>query len=104
MNYTLKYSIQDGLLTSDTGRIIIYKDCILRSKGPSMDHNDLCFAFARTYGFSSSEVRSKASRYYYRQISANELIISPVRKIDQIDAQQNPKLFDRLIQSEFGRS
>ncbi|PIE98766.1 MAG: hypothetical protein CR988_01615 [Treponema sp.] len=68
-----------------------------------MDHNDLCFAFARTYGFSSSEIRSKASRYYYRQISANELIISPVRKIDQIDAEQNSTLFNKLIQNEFGK-
>ncbi len=101
MKWTLNYSIQDGTLSRDTGRLIFYKNCMMKSIGPSMDHNDLCFAFARRYRFSSSEVRSKASRYYYRQSRKDFLTVSPVRKIDGIDVQNNQRVFDMLIQETF---
>jgi hypothetical protein len=103
MNYRLNWSIQDGKLSPDTGRIIVYGNFIIHSNGPSRDHNDLITSFAARYRVSRDEVASKGSRFYWRPMQKGLITISPVRKIDEDWACNHVELFDKLIDMEFGK-
>jgi hypothetical protein len=103
MNYRLDWSIQDGKLSADTGRIIVYGDGIIRSNGPSRDHNDLITSFAARYRLSRDDVASKGFRFYWRPVQKGLITISPVRRIDEDWACNHVELFDRLIDLEFGK-
>jgi hypothetical protein len=103
VNYRLDRSIQDGKLSADTGRIIVYGDGIIHSNGPSRDHNDLITSFAARYRVSRDDVASKGFRFYWRPVQKGLITISPVRRIDEDWACNHVELFDRLIDLEFGK-
>jgi hypothetical protein len=103
MNYRLNWNIQDGKLGADTGRIIIYGDGIIHSNGPSRDHNDLVTSFAARYRVSRDDVAGKGLRFYWRPVQKGLITISPVRRIDEGWACNHIKLFDKLIDMEFGK-
>jgi hypothetical protein len=103
MNYRLDWSIQDGKLSADTGRIIVYGNGIIRSNGPSRDHNDLITAFAARFHVSRDEVASGGYRFYWRPAAKGLITISPVRKLDEDWACNHVEMFDQLIDREFGR-
>ncbi|QEJ94057.1 hypothetical protein [Treponema phagedenis] len=101
IDWTFDWSIQDGKLAPDIGRIVMLGECVIYSNGPAQDHNDLCFALAAKFGLSNSVTRSSAFRFYYRKLKSDLLQISPVRKIDYDFVKNNPRLFDANIQSCF---
>ncbi|MDR1316643.1 MAG: hypothetical protein LBK13_07185 [Spirochaetales bacterium] len=101
MNYRLNWDLKDGKLSFDTGRLIVYNNQIIKSNGPSRDHNDLITAFAARYRLNRSDVASNAYRFYWRPNSKNEITVSGVRKIDTDWACDHIQTFDRLIDSLF---
>ncbi|MDR2053371.1 MAG: hypothetical protein LBP80_08145 [Treponema sp.] len=103
MNYRLNWSIQDGKLSPDTGRIIVYGNGIIRSNGPSRDHNDLITSFAARFRVSRDEVASKGCRFYWKPVQKGLITISPVRRIDEDWACDHIELFDKLIDLEFDK-
>jgi hypothetical protein len=103
MDYHLNWSIQDGKLSSDTGRIIVYGNNIIHSNGPSQDHNDLITAFAARYRVSRDDVASKGYRFYWRPLKKGLITISPVRKLDENWACGHIELFNKLVDVEFGK-
>jgi hypothetical protein len=103
MNYRLDWSIQDGTLSADAGRIIVYGDGVIYSKGPSRDHNDLITSFAARHRLSRDDVASKGFRFYWKPVQKGLITISPVRRIDEDWACNHVELFNRLIDMEFGK-
>ena len=104
MDYRINWSILDGKLDYDCGRIVIYKTVGVKSNGPSRDHNDLITALAAKYRISRSEVASNASRYYWRPTqNRNIIIISPVRKIDENWCYDKNELFNKVIDDLFDK-
>jgi hypothetical protein len=103
MNYHLNWSIQDGRLSPDTGRIIVYGNDIIHSNGPSRDHNDLITSFAARYRVSRDDVASGGFRFYWRPVEKGLITISPVRKIDEDWACNHIGLFSKLVEVEFGK-
>jgi hypothetical protein len=102
MNYRLDWSILDGKLSADTGRIIVYGEGIIHSNGPSRDHNDLITSFAARYRVSRDNVAAKGYRFYWKPVEKGRITISPVRRIDEDWACNHVELFARLIDLEFG--
>jgi hypothetical protein len=103
MLYRIDWSIQDGKLGADTGRIIVYGNGIIHSNGPSRDHNDLITSFAARFRVSRDDVAGKGFRFYWRPVTKGLITISPVRRIDEDWAYSHVELFDRLIDMEFGK-
>jgi hypothetical protein len=103
MDYRLDWSIKDGKLSPDTGRIIVYGNGIIHSNGPSRDHNDLITSFAARFRVSRDEVASRGYRFYWKPVHKGLITISPVRKIDEDWVCDHVEMFDRLIDMEFGR-
>jgi hypothetical protein len=100
--YSLNWDIQDGKLSPDTGRLVIYKGFSIKSNGPSMDHNDLITALASSIKESRSNVAGNAYRFYWKPASQGRITVSPVRKIDMDWAQDNQDVFNRIIKDNFG--
>jgi hypothetical protein len=75
-------TLQDGKLTPTSGRIVIYKDAIEVSQGPSRDHNDLLRALASKFRLPKDLVISGAARLYWDH-TGKDIVICPVRKIDE---------------------
>jgi hypothetical protein len=103
MNYKLNWAIQDGKLDYNTGRIIVFEGKAIKSNGPSMDHNDLIFAFARKFGYTRNDIASKVYRFYWKPLAKGLINISPVRRIDEDWACDNIEKFDIIVDSVFGR-
>ena len=101
MDYILNWSLKDGKLDYQTGRIVIYGDQGIFSNGPSLDHNDLIAAFARRNGIDLSSVMSKAYRFYWKPDRKNLIFISPVRRIDEDWVLGNVERFDKIIDELF---
>jgi hypothetical protein len=89
---------KDGYLGRNSGRIIIYDDCVLISNGPSIDHNGLLRAFASRYRFPKDEVISNAMRLYYT-IENGKMIVSECRRIDGDMFERKEKYLIELIQN-----
>jgi hypothetical protein len=103
MNYRLNWSLQDGKLSPETGRIIVHGNAIIHSNGPSRDHNDLITSFAARDRLSRDDVASKGFRFYWKPVQKGLITISPVRKIDEDWACNHVEIFDKLIDLEFGK-
>ena len=82
MNIYFGKTLQDGKLTSTSGRIVIYKEFIEISWGPARDHNDLLRALASKYKQPKDAVISNAIRLYWDR-SGKGIIVCPVRKLDE---------------------
>jgi len=102
MNVYFNKSIQDGSLTPDTGRIIIFKEFITHSNGPSRDHNDLLRSLAAKYHLPKDEVISKAIRLYWKPAKEG-ITVSPVRKIDDDDFCRREDFHIEMLQREFAK-
>lgn len=99
MKYFLSSSaIQDNYLTPNHGRIVIYGDKMLFSRGPSQDHNDLLRALASRYNLDRDEVIAKAIRLYYLR-KDNSFIISERRKLDYEMLMSNLEFYSKIIKS-----
>jgi hypothetical protein len=103
MDYRISWEIQDGKLDYDTGRIVTYDGEIIKSNGPSRDHNDLITALASRIRAPRSDVASNASRFYWRPLRKGAITISPVRRIDEEWAYNHIEEFDELIDRAFDR-
>jgi hypothetical protein len=103
MNYQLNWSIQDGRLSPDTGRIIVYGNYIIHSNGPSQDHNDLITSFAARYRIPRDNAASGGFRFYWRPVKKGLITISPVRKIDEDWVCNHIEFFNKLVDLEFGK-
>jgi len=88
--------LQDGSLTHDAGRIVIYEDCIDFSIGQSRDHNDILRSLAVRYRIPRDELISNAIRLYYRY-SRRDIVVCPVRKIDKLEFESRQQYYERLI-------
>jgi hypothetical protein len=97
MNYLFGWAIKDGTLGPDVGRLIVYKKHGLKSNGPSRDHNDLLRAFAAAYQMNKDDVISNASRFYWKYQNKENIIISPVRKIDEDWAYSHKQEFVNIL-------
>jgi hypothetical protein len=95
--YYGKY-IQDGSLDSHCGRIVIYKGNILHAQGPSADHNYLLRSLAARSRENRDAVIGGAVRLYFTR-EGGDVIISPVRKIDDDDFLAHEKEYAALIKS-----
>ena len=84
MNINFCKTLQDGKLTTTTGRIVIYKNYIDLSRGTSRDHNDLLRSLAAKYKLPKDDVISNAIRLYWDYEDKTGIIVSPVRKIDEV--------------------
>jgi hypothetical protein len=101
MRFQFSWSIQDGKLDFDTGRIVIFNNYILHSLGPSKDHNDLLKALAAKYHLDRDAVYAQGHRFYWKPAN-NGIFISPVRKIDEDWVYNNPQFFKAIIDRDFG--
>ena len=99
MNIFFGKQLQDGKLTPTTGRIVIYKNYIDISRGPSRDHNDLLRSLASKFKLNKDEVISNAIRLYWDYKSKDAIIVSPVRKLDEDMYYMNQEFHDKLIGS-----
>jgi len=103
MDYRISWAIQDGKLSYDTGRIVIYQGLAIKSNGPSRDHNDLVRALASKYKIPKEKVGQNGYRFYWRPEGRKLITISPVRKLDENWAYDNLELFNELIDILFGK-
>ena len=83
MNIIFCKILQDGKLTPTAGRFVIYGNYIEISRGPSRDHNDLLRSLASKYRLPKDDVISKAIRMYWDYKDKLNVIVSPVRKLDE---------------------
>jgi hypothetical protein len=88
--------IQDTKLSEEYGRIVIYKDELEYSSGPSRDHNDLLRSLASKYKFNKDEVIGNAIRLYYLRYD-DTIIVSERRRIDYEELSRNMKYYGELI-------
>jgi hypothetical protein len=95
-------TLQDGKLTPTAGRIVIYKDTIEISRGPSRDHNDLLRALASKTRQPKDQVISNATRLYW-DYKGGDIVICPVRKIDEDQFYAHKELNEKLINSALKR-
>ena len=105
MEYVFDKSLQDGALSPDTGRIVIYPEqgyepVGYKSVGKTRDHNDICIALASKYRLKRSDVVGNALRYYWKPMG-KFIIISPVRQIDETWMYNNKKQFNEIIDELF---
>lgn len=91
-------AIQDSHLDYNSGRIVIYEDQAISSRGNGQDHNDLLRALARRYGFPAQDVISNAIRLYYKKTD-DKLIVSERRKIDYDMMERNLNYYSKIILS-----
>ena len=82
MNVIFNKTLQDGKLTPTAGRIVIYKEFLEVSRGPSRDHNDILRSLASKYKLHKDQVISNAIRLYWDRKGDN-IIVCPVRKLDE---------------------
>ena len=82
MNIIFNKTLQDGKLTPTAGRIVIYKEFIEVSRGPSRDHNDILRSLASKYKLPRDDVISNAIRLYWDR-NEDTIIVCPVRKLDE---------------------
>ena len=94
-------TLQDGKLTPSSGRIVIYKEFIEVSWGPARDHNDLLRALASKYRQPKDLVISNAIRLYWDR-KGGDIIVCPVRKLDEHDFFANEELHGKLIEAACG--
>ena len=99
MNINFGKYIQDGKLEATTGRIVIYKNYIDISRGPSRDHNDLLRSLASKYKLNKDDVISNAIRLYWDRKNKDSIIVSPVRKLDEDMYYANQDFINKLINS-----
>lgn len=92
--------IQDGKLDHTCGRIIIFEDHIMVGRNRAMDHNYLLRALAARDKLNKDDVISNALRFYYKQEN-NEIIISPVRKLDEDQFERKLEFYAKLIKNNF---
>lgn len=97
--YKAGYS-QDGYLSPQQGRIVIYGDKMAFSHGNHPDHITLLQSLASKYHLDKNKVISEAIRLYYK-IENNVMIISQNRRIDEDMLLQNPAFYAHLIQDRF---
>lgn len=97
MNILFCKQLQDGKLTSTTGRIVIYKNFIDISRGPTRDHNDLLRSLASKFKLNKDEVISNAIRLYWDYKNKDSIIVSPVRKLDEDLYYSKQELHEKLI-------
>lgn len=84
--------IQDGNLSNNEGRIVIYKDYILVGFNSNMDHNYLLRGLASKYSLHKEEVISNAIRLYFRfENDLDRCIVCGRRKIDDEEFEKNYK-------------
>jgi len=87
MQIIFNKSLQDGKLTKTAGRIVIYKEYLEISRGPSRDHLDLLNALARKFRLPRDPVISNAIRLYWDRVNTaadkNVIVVCPVRKLDE---------------------
>ena len=100
MSIIFNKSIQDGKLSSGTGRIVIYKEFIDISHGPSRDHNDLLRSLSSKFKLPKDAVISNAIRLYWERRGTN-IVVSPVRKLDEDDFYAREEFHTKLIVSLF---
>jgi len=91
-------TLQDGKLTSTSGRIVIYKEFLEISRGPSRDHNDLLRALASKFKLPKDLVISNAIRLYWDRKGEN-IIVCPVRKLDEDDFFAREEFHTKLIEA-----
>lgn len=91
---------QDGYLSPDQGRIVIYNERILFSHGNHPDHITLLQSLAAKYHFNKDDVISGAIRLYYK-LEGNTIIISQNRRIDEDMLLSNTQSYAKLIQEQF---
>jgi len=103
IDYEFSWKIQDGKLSYDTGRIIMYDGLGVKSNGPSRDHNDLIASFASKYRIPKSEVMSNGYRFYWRPLERGKINISPVRRIDEDWFCNHLKEFNYILDDLFKR-
>ena len=96
MKYYYGRHIQDGYLGLNCGRAVIYRGNILHANGPSADHNYLLISLAARIVEDKHKVLSEASRFYFMRDNG-DIIISPVRKIDDDDFERNRELYISLF-------
>ena len=72
---------KDGTLHAKQGRVVIYMDRILVSRGNTPDHLSLLAGLAQRYRLKKDDVISNAIRMYYT-IEDDVVILSASRKID----------------------
>jgi hypothetical protein len=89
--------LQDGKLTPTAGRIVIYKNYIEISKGPSRDHNDILRSLASRFKLPKDDVISNAIRLYWDYVDAGKIIVSPVRKLDEDMYYAKQEFHDKLV-------
>ena len=82
MTVTFNKTLQDGKLTPTAGRIVIYKEYLEVSRGPSRDHNDILRSLASKYKLQKDSVISNAIRLYWDR-KGDTIIVCPVRKLDE---------------------
>ena len=99
MNIIFGKEIQDGKLTPTSGRIVIYKNFIDISRGPSRDHNDLLRSLAAKYKLNKDDVISNAIRLYWDHKGKDSIIVCPVRKLDEDMYYSKQEFHDKLINS-----
>jgi hypothetical protein len=100
MKFQFDWSLKDGALDYDTGRIVVFDDYAIHSTGKARDHNDLIKALAAKYRLKQEDVYANAARFYW-QPARNGIIISPVRKIDEDWVYNNIPKFKAIIDREF---
>jgi len=98
MEIIVNRSIQDGKLTATSGRIVIYNEFIEISRGPARDHNDLSRALASKYNQPKDHVMSNAIRFYWDR-DGNNIIVCPVRKLDEDEFLSREEFYIDLISS-----
>ena len=73
---------KDGILRTNQGRVVIFNDKIMVSRGNSPDHLSLLGGLAARYHFKKDDVISNAIRMYYT-IEEGIVTLSASRKIDE---------------------
>ena len=91
---------QDGYLSQEQGRIVIYQDKILFSHGNHPDHISLLQSLAAKYHLNKDDVISSAIRLYYR-VENNSIVVSQNRRIDEDMLLNNMQFYAHLIQDNF---
>ena len=91
---------QDGYLSSDQGRIVIYNDKIQISHGNHPDHITLLQSLASKYHLDKDDVISSAIRLYYKR-EDDAIIVSQNRRIDEDMLLKNTVFYAKLIQEQF---
>jgi len=81
IKYTSGYT-KDGTLSQSQGRVVIFEDRFMISRGNTPDHLSLLSGLASRYHFKKDDVISGAIRMYY-SIEEDVVILSASRKLDE---------------------